>query len=252
MNFDFSSATGSNLKRQDLDEYSDGITCFLETDYPGVQLPRISVRCSQLPACAVQTIKDQLEERAATLRGQPMLLDLCCLAQELLAAEIENIQKSVHKACSSSIALQGDKIGVTVQNYKQYDISTKSCQKNVDSLSELHAELHTSHSSTGKSTPVKSKSFSAKVEHRDKEVVQYKSGETCEKCDSGAQVVTALLHLDHMRSRQSYVKLIKRWTVELGLSGRLLFYRKLILILLQGDEQAVRVRPVIIIIIIIV
>jgi len=53
-------------------------------------------------------------------------------------------------------------------------------------------------------------------------------------------VHNALLHLDHMRSVQSYTKLIKKWVVELGLGGRLLFAHKFILILLQGHSLDIK------------
>uniref|UniRef100_A0A2C9LKW3 RWD domain-containing protein 3 n=1 Tax=Biomphalaria glabrata TaxID=6526 RepID=A0A2C9LKW3_BIOGL len=52
--------------------------------------------------------------------------------------------------------------------------------------------------------------------------------------------IIALLLLDHMRSKQSYTKLIKKWVLELGLTGRLLFCNKLILILLLGDAKNVK------------
>ncbi|XP_026882110.2 RWD domain-containing protein 3 isoform X2 [Electrophorus electricus] len=48
-----------------------------------------------------------------------------------------------------------------------------------------------------------------------------------------------LLHLDHMRSRAKYIKLIEKWTLELGLTGRL-FVGKPILILLQGAKESIK------------
>lgn len=50
---------------------------------------------------------------------------------------------------------------------------------------------------------------------------------------------TALLHLDHMRSKAKYIKLIEKWTLELRLTGRL-FTGKLILILLQGTKENIK------------
>ncbi|XP_050401369.1 RWD domain-containing protein 3 isoform X1 [Patella vulgata] len=44
-----------------------------------------------------------------------------------------------------------------------------------------------------------------------------------------------LIHLDHMRARASYIKLIKKWTNELNLCGRLIFFKRLILLLLIGS-----------------
>lgn len=50
----------------------------------------------------------------------------------------------------------------------------------------------------------------------------------------------ALLHLDHMRSKAKYIKLIEKWTSELGLMGRL-FVGRPILILLQGTKESIKV-----------
>lgn len=53
---------------------------------------------------------------------------------------------------------------------------------------------------------------------------------------------TVLLHLDHMRNRASYVKTLVGWTKELNLVGRLVFYERLIVVLLQGVDRDLRVR----------
>lgn len=50
---------------------------------------------------------------------------------------------------------------------------------------------------------------------------------------------TALLHLDHMRSKAKYIKLIEKWASDLSLTGRL-FMGKLILILLQGTKENIK------------
>lgn len=50
---------------------------------------------------------------------------------------------------------------------------------------------------------------------------------------------TALLHLDHMRSKAKYIKLVEKWASELRLTGRL-FTGKLILILLQGTKGNIK------------
>ncbi|XP_046374794.2 RWD domain-containing protein 3-like [Haliotis rufescens] len=52
--------------------------------------------------------------------------------------------------------------------------------------------------------------------------------------------VTLMLHLDHMRAKSQYVKTIRRWTAELGLDGRLVFWNRLILILLQGSPSSLK------------
>ncbi|CAH1776001.1 unnamed protein product [Owenia fusiformis] len=51
---------------------------------------------------------------------------------------------------------------------------------------------------------------------------------------------TALLSLDHMRSKTKYIKTIKKWVDQLGLQGRLIFQGKLILILLQGHKESIK------------
>lgn len=47
-------------------------------------------------------------------------------------------------------------------------------------------------------------------------------------------VARLLLRLDHMRSKASYSRTIKQWATELSLTGLLLFWQSLILILLEG------------------
>ena len=59
--------------------------------------------------------------------------------------------------------------------------------------------------------------------------------------DTSADHQLTLLHLDHMRARTQYIKTIERWTSELGLSGRLVFLDSLILLLLEGRPQAIKV-----------
>ena len=50
---------------------------------------------------------------------------------------------------------------------------------------------------------------------------------------------TCLLRLDHMHSKQRYSKTIVTWCAELRITGRLVFQRKLILILLEGESRDV-------------
>ncbi|XP_063795912.1 RWD domain-containing protein 3 isoform X2 [Pseudophryne corroboree] len=51
---------------------------------------------------------------------------------------------------------------------------------------------------------------------------------------------TTLLHLDHMRAKNKYVRTVEKWTADLQLTGRLMFLSKLILILLQGGRSSIR------------
>ena len=52
---------------------------------------------------------------------------------------------------------------------------------------------------------------------------------------------TVLLRLDHMRAKVRYTKTVCQWAEELGLTGRLICYERLIMILLQGSQNAVKV-----------
>lgn len=59
------------------------------------------------------------------------------------------------------------------------------------------------------------------------------------------KLVTVVMHLDHMRARNKYVKTIQKWTKSLALVGRLIFFEQkmkpIIIILLQGTVDAVKV-----------
>ncbi|KAG1933841.1 RWD domain-containing protein [Pimephales promelas] len=59
------------------------------------------------------------------------------------------------------------------------------------------------------------------------------------RAETTEETWTALLHLDHMRSKAKYIKLIKTWASELHLTGRL-FTGKPILILLQGTKENIK------------
>ncbi|XP_069497629.1 RWD domain-containing protein 3 [Ambystoma mexicanum] len=51
---------------------------------------------------------------------------------------------------------------------------------------------------------------------------------------------TALLQLDHMRSKTKYVRTVEKWASDFCLTGRLMFMGKLILILLQGEKDNIK------------
>ncbi|XP_077081605.1 RWD domain-containing protein 3 [Siphateles boraxobius] len=59
------------------------------------------------------------------------------------------------------------------------------------------------------------------------------------RAETTEETWTALLHLDHMRSKAKYIKLIEKWVSELCLTGRL-FTGKPILILLQGTIENIK------------
>lgn len=56
------------------------------------------------------------------------------------------------------------------------------------------------------------------------------------RCDDERRWI-ALLRLDHMRSKTSYVKTLHRWSKDLNLTGRILFHERLILLVLEGRDQ---------------
>mmetsp|Transcript_1085 Transcript_1085/g.2453 ORF Transcript_1085/g.2453 Transcript_1085/m.2453 type:complete len:305 (-) Transcript_1085:437-1351(-) len=49
-----------------------------------------------------------------------------------------------------------------------------------------------------------------------------------------------LLRLDHMHSRAIYCRTLSKWTSDLDLTGRIIFKDRLILILLEGEEEHVK------------
>lgn len=61
----------------------------------------------------------------------------------------------------------------------------------------------------------------------------------CPAVDDGWWIT--LLHLDHMRAKTKYVRTVEKWASDLRLTGRLMFLGKIILILLQGDRNNIKV-----------
>ncbi|KAK3583245.1 hypothetical protein CHS0354_015426 [Potamilus streckersoni] len=79
-----------------------------------------------------------------------------------------------------------------------------------------------------------------------KEVV-FQALDSCTLAENGNQnnldenlMWMALLHLDHMKSKNRYVKTIMKWTEDLNLTGRLIFLNRLILIVLQGYHDDIK------------
>ncbi|KAM3865654.1 RWD domain-containing protein 3 [Diretmus argenteus] len=73
------------------------------------------------------------------------------------------------------------------------------------------------------------------------EVIEEERGseEEVKEGGGGEEDWTAVLLLDHIRSRRRYVRLLERWTQQLQLSGRLLLGRP-ILVLLRGSRVNVK------------
>ena len=59
--------------------------------------------------------------------------------------------------------------------------------------------------------------------------------------DGGFTHRTVLLNVDHMRAKVRYTKTVCQWVEELGLTGRLICHERLILILIEGPQDAVKV-----------
>ncbi|EFJ47435.1 hypothetical protein VOLCADRAFT_92146 [Volvox carteri f. nagariensis] len=62
----------------------------------------------------------------------------------------------------------------------------------------------------------------------------------CGACGNTAGLQVLLIRLDHMHNRALYGKIIGSWVRELRLTGRLIFQKNLILLLLEGDGDALR------------
>lgn len=52
---------------------------------------------------------------------------------------------------------------------------------------------------------------------------------------------TTLIQVHHMRAKEKYVKLLETWMMNFDLTGRILFYKKAIYILVQGKDENIKV-----------
>lgn len=59
--------------------------------------------------------------------------------------------------------------------------------------------------------------------------------------DTQSESEIIIIQLDHIRSRQIYVKTLTKWFRELDLIGVLLLYKKIVLLLVSGDKTDVQV-----------
>ncbi|XP_045609255.1 RWD domain-containing protein 3 isoform X1 [Procambarus clarkii] len=59
--------------------------------------------------------------------------------------------------------------------------------------------------------------------------------------DTSKGPITCVLHLDHMRNKTRYLKTIKSWCEELDLFGRIIFCVHWIFIILQGNEENMKI-----------
>lgn len=175
----------------------------LPHDYPESSCPLVEVKCLHLDKTAMDVITEALFQRAQELQGQMMLLDLACLAKELVENELLGSAKLQRTEFESSCFNQASvsKGGLCSPRFSQAQKSEEGKRVTSQNLA---------------------------------------SGEVLLSADCTSNFVTTLLHLDHMRSKSSYCKLIKKWVLELGLVGRLIFCQRLIFILLQGNQKAIK------------
>lgn len=52
---------------------------------------------------------------------------------------------------------------------------------------------------------------------------------------------TVLLLLDHVRAKKQYIRTVTKWVQDLDLKGAFVFQKKLILLLLQGQIENIKV-----------
>lgn len=109
------------------------------------------------------------------------------------------------------------------------DLSRQQCQSVRESLLEKAVEL--------KSEPMIHELLSW-FQENPSAFIMMPSIEPTPKDEHSTWVI--LLHLDHMRAKTKYVKIIEKFTSELRLTGRL-FLGRVILILLQGSRENIKV-----------
>lgn len=117
----------------------------------------------------------------------------------------EMITDAKQKASDYCLNILGEPMLVSLASYLQ------------EYLQELYGSIQTP-----------SKSVASKEKFRDSACI-------------GDCIWTCILQIDHMRSKNKYCKTLEKWTAELMLGGRLLFYNKLIFVILQGNLSNIKV-----------
>lgn len=231
-------------------------------------IPECTMVCSLLSKVKIQQLQDQLQAKALSLQGQPMIMELCCLAEELLSKEVNalvNLRSTASNTFYPRLQPNADCEGTSVfqlnathgpdgstlnmylekhqTHFSSVISSTQGCHPE-----PIQAKYLGSRTSSTSHTPARHlpSSSNTSISHVHTKESSSKTSSTrhlsaIEPSSRTCNVVTALLKLDHMRSKQSYIKLIKKWTLELSLTGRLIFLHKTILILIQGDASCIKV-----------
>ncbi|CAL1536693.1 unnamed protein product [Lymnaea stagnalis] len=203
--------------KRDFDSGNTSVTVSLPSSYPQKDLPVITLKCTFLSVNTLLILTGKIQERANSLLGEAMLMNLFFYAQELLEEE-------AHKYLNTKLEL--------AENIRQSQIN--GCCVNVKpNLQESIDKSETSVYDTQAMVPADDTLHDKLPESTEKPSQKVRSR-------NDSKTVTCVLQLDHMRSKQSYTKLIKKWILELGLTGRLCFCQKIILIILQGNISAVK------------
>ncbi|XP_059166761.1 uncharacterized protein LOC131949022 [Physella acuta] len=230
-------------------------------------IPECTVVCSLLPKVKLQQLQDQLQAKAQSLQGQPMIMELCCLAEELLRKEVDALvnlcstdpnmfypclqpdtesESTSERQPNATHGPDGVTLSMCPENHQAHFSSvishTQVCHPEASQTKYLG-----SRTSNTSDTPSRHLLLSSNINisHVKTNESSLRTNNTShihavELSSSTSHIMTALLQLDHMRSKQSYVKLIKKWTTELSLTGRLIFLHKIILILIQGDASCIK------------
>lgn len=178
----------------------------LHSSYPQTSPTDINVFCERLSTEQLGLIQQEIHTKIDSLNGDSMLLELCFFINELFEELSVKYPISIvdNSGCTST--------DVNLVDSYRTDIGEKVLKRN-ETLNSFIEPF---------------KQFPAK-----KDAIEFVSEDK--------NVVTSVLHLDHMRSRSTYIKFIKKSTAELSLTGRLVFCRRYIFIVLQGKHSNIKV-----------
>ncbi|XP_005111987.1 uncharacterized protein LOC101856308 [Aplysia californica] len=208
--------SAAGIGGQDLSDVLSAVVCFtVPHTYPRPGLELRDVHSSVLTDHARLNIKRQLRDKL--VEGEDIsALEFCSFAQQLLDEEVTRAH--------------GSRSSFGSKDYPHTDIHHQSRREaDWESSENRHDDLDSS------KVRKDEQQLSGPADVKDRaELVE-------QECRASPPTLhTALFHLDHMRSRQNYVKLIKKWVDELALSGRLIFCHRFILILMQGEAQSIK------------
>lgn len=79
------------------------------------------------------------------------------------------------------------------------------------------------------------------VDHVNSMELNSTNKDASESANSYEASKTVIIYLDHIRSRQTYVKTLTKWFQELGLIGILVHYKRLVLLMVSGNKDNIQV-----------